>query len=63
MDATETHALIQALIDSGYSIPELARSLGKTAVSLRRTLDRRTVTAHTAESVGDLYVSLLVVCR
>ena len=59
VDAAETHAQIQALLDSGYSIPELACALGKTAVSLRRTLDRRTVTARTAASVGDLYVRLI----
>ena len=55
VDATQTHARIQALLDAGHSIPELARALGRTSVSLRRTLGRRTVTAHTAESVGDLY--------
>lgn len=55
VDAAQTHARIQALLDAGHSIPELARALGRTSVSLRRTLDRRTVTAHTAESVGDLY--------
>jgi hypothetical protein len=55
VDATETHARIQALLDAGHSIPELARALGKSPVSLRRTLDRRTVTARTAASVSDLY--------
>jgi len=55
VDATETHARIQALLEAGLSIPELARALGRSSVSLRRTLDRRTVTAHTATSVGDLY--------
>ena len=59
VDATETHARIQALLDAGHSIPELARALGKSPVSLRRTLDRRTVTAHTAASVSDLYARLI----
>jgi hypothetical protein len=55
VDATETHARIQALLEAGHSILELARALGRTSVSLRRTLKRRTVTAHTAMSVRDLY--------
>ena len=55
VDATQTLSRIQALLDAGYSIPELARALGKAPVSLRRTLGRRTVTAHTAASVGNLY--------
>lgn len=55
VDATQTHARIQALLEAGHSIPELARALGRTSISLRRTLVRRTVTAHTAMSVGDLY--------
>jgi len=59
IDAAKTHSQIQALLDAGYSIPELARALGKTPVSLRRTLGRRTVTAQTATSVADLYARLL----
>jgi len=55
VDAAETHARIQALLETGHSIEELARALGKSSVSLRRTLDRRTVTARTASAVGDLY--------
>lgn len=59
VDATETHARIQALLGAGHSLPELARALGRTPVSLRRTLNRRTVTAHTAASVIHLYNCLL----
>lgn len=59
VDATETHARMQSLIDAGHSVPELARAMGKSAVSLRRTLNRRTVTAQTAASVGILYSRLL----
>ncbi|MGS0685115.1 hypothetical protein ACVBEQ_08180 [Nakamurella sp. GG22] len=59
MDATETHARIQSLIDAGHPIPELARAMGKSAVSLRRTLSRQTVTAQTAASVSSLYDRML----
>ncbi len=55
VDATDTHTRIQALVELGYSIPELARALSKSSVSLRRTLTRRAVTAQTAASVRDLY--------
>src|SRR6478735_6436467 len=48
VDATETHALIQALIDSGYSIPGLAWAPAKPAVALPRTLAPRTATARPA---------------
>jgi len=58
VDATETQSRIRALLDAGHTIPELARALGKSPVSLRRTLDRRTVTTHTATSVRDLYTSI-----
>lgn len=55
VDATETRSRIQTLVDAGHPIPELARALGKTSVSLRRTLNRRAVTAQTATSVSRLY--------
>ena len=55
VDAGETRCRIEILVEAGHSIPELARALGKSSVSLRRTLDRRTVTAQTALSVGNLY--------
>ena len=55
MDAGETRCRIEILVAAGHSIPELARALGKSSVSLRRTLDRRTVTAQTALSVSNLY--------
>ena len=55
VDAAETRSRVQALVDAGHSIPDLARALGKSPVSLRRTLSRRTVTAQTAASVGNLY--------
>ena len=55
VDAAETRCRIEILVAAGHSIPELARALGKSSVSLRRTLDRRTVTAQTALSVGNLY--------
>ena len=51
----ETHCRIEMLVEAGHSIPELARALGKSSVSLRRTLNRRTVTAQTALSVSNLY--------
>ena len=59
VDATETHSRLHSLIDAGYSIPELARAMGKSSVSLRRTLSRRTVTAQTAASVSSLYDRIL----
>ena len=55
IDAGETRCRIEILVEAGHSIPELARALGKSSVSLRRTLDRRTVTAQTALSVSNLY--------
>ena len=55
VDAGETLCRIEILVAAGHSIPELARALGKSSVSLRRTLDRRSVTAQTALSVGNLY--------
>jgi hypothetical protein len=55
VDATQTHTRLQILLETGHSIEELARALGRSSASLRRTLDRRTVTAHTATSVGDLF--------
>ena len=55
VDAGETRCRIEILVAAGHSIPELARALGKSSVSLRRTLDRRTVTAQTALSVSNLY--------
>ena len=55
VDAGETRRRIEMLVEAGHSIPELARALGKSSVSLRRTLNRRTVTAQTALSVSNLY--------
>jgi len=55
VDAAETRCRIEILVAAGHSIPELACALGKSSVSLRRTLDRRSVTAQTALSVGNLY--------
>ena len=55
VDPTQTHTRLQILLETGHSIEELARALGRSSASLRRTLDRRTVTAHTATSVGDLF--------
>jgi IS30 family transposase len=55
IDAGETLCRIEMLVEAGHSIPELARALGKSSVSLRRTLNRRTVTAQTAVSVRNLY--------
>ena len=59
VDACDTLRRIEALTKSGYSIPDLARALNKSSVSLRRTLTRRTVTAQTAAAVCDLYDQLL----
>ena len=58
VDATETRARIQELLDAGHAIPDLARALGKTPVSLRRTLSRSSVTAHTAAAVSNLFDEL-----
>ena len=58
VDATDTRARIQELLDAGHAIPDLARALGKTPVSLRRTLTRGSVTAHTAAAVSDLFDEL-----
>jgi transposase-like protein len=54
----ETRARIQELLDAGHAIPDLARALGKTPVSLRRTLTRSSVTAHTTAAVNDLFEAL-----
>ena len=43
----------------GHSIPDLARALGKSPVSLRRTLARNRVTAHTARVVSTLFDRLV----
>jgi len=51
--------LIEALTKLGFSIPDLARAMEKSSVSLRRTLLRRTVTAQTAAAVSNLYDRLL----
>ena len=61
MDATETRARIQTLLDLGHSIPDLAHALGKSPVSLRRTLARNRVTAHTAlvEALSERELSVL----
>ena len=58
VDAAETRARIQELLDAGHAIPDLARALGRTPVSLRRTLTRSSVTAHTAAAVSDLFDEL-----
>ena len=58
VDAAETRARIQELLDAGHAIPDLARALGKTPVSLRRTLTRSSVTARTAAAVSDLFDEL-----
>jgi hypothetical protein len=55
VDATETHIRIRGLLEAGHSVDELAHALGRTSASLRRTLDRGTVTAQTAASIGELY--------
>jgi len=55
VDACDTQRRITALINAGYSIPDLARALDKSSVSLRRTLTRQTVTAQTASAVSDLF--------
>jgi hypothetical protein len=55
VDAFDTLRRIKALANAGYSIPDLARALSKSAASLRRTLTRRTVTAQTAAAVSNLY--------
>jgi hypothetical protein len=55
VDATQTHARIRTLLDAGHTIPNLARAMGKSSVSLRRSLSRQTVTAQTAASVRELY--------
>ena len=58
VDAAETRARIQELLDAGHAIPDLARALGRTPVSLRRTLTRSSVTARTAAAVSDLFDEL-----
>ena len=59
VDATETRARIETLLDMGHSIPDLAHALGKSPVSLRRTLARNRVTAHTARVVSTLFDRLV----
>jgi len=55
LDAFDTLRRIAVLTNAGFSIPDIARALDKSPVSLRRTLTRRTVTAQTAAAVSNLY--------
>lgn len=55
VDAADTHARVQELIAMGYPLPQLARELSRSSVSLRRTLHRRKVTLGTATAVGHLH--------
>jgi hypothetical protein len=56
--ADATRERIDALTAAGYSLTELARMIGKPPTSLRRSLSRRSVTAHTAMAVKALYEAL-----
>jgi hypothetical protein len=56
--ADATRERIDALTAAGHSLTELARRIGKTPESLRRSLSRRSVTVQTAMSVEALYESL-----
>jgi len=55
LDAFDTLRRIAVLTNAGFSIPDIARALDKSPVSLRRTLTRRTVTVQTAAAVSNLY--------
>lgn len=58
VDAAPTHQRIAELTYDGYSPTELARKLGRTNASLRRTLARSVVTLQTAQAVALLHLEL-----
>lgn len=55
VDAAETRVRIQILLAAGWTLPTLARLLGRTPQSLRRTTQRTAVTVNTAVAMNDLY--------
>lgn len=58
VDASPTRHLIDELLRAGHSIDELAAHLRRSVRSLRRTMGRSAVTAHTAEAVLRLHHQL-----
>jgi hypothetical protein len=54
VDATPVHRCIAELLAAGYSLTVLAKLLGRTPGSLRRTLTRSAVTVGTARAVARL---------
>jgi len=58
VDAAPTHQRIAELTSDGYSPTELARKLGRTNASLRRTLARSVITLETAQAVALLHLEL-----
>ena len=60
VDAAPTYQRIAELTYDGYSPAELARKLGRTNASLRRTLARSVVTLETAQAVALLHLELHV---
>ena len=55
VDAESTQRRIETLTAGGHSRAEIAGAIGKTPVSLRRTMGRRAVTARTAAAVEALH--------
>jgi hypothetical protein len=55
VDSQSTRLRVETLVGAGHSLADVARAIGKTAASLRRSLERRAVTAHTAAAVEALY--------
>ena len=58
VDSQSTRLRVEILVGAGHSLADLARAIGKTAANLRCSLERRSVTVHTAAAVEALYECL-----
>ena len=61
--ARRAHQWIDDLAAAGHTLGELARQLGKTTISLRRSRSRQFITARTEASIAALHASLLATPR
>jgi len=59
VDARTTRSQIHDLLAAGWKLPDLAAELGRNTASLRRTVERATVTVQTASDVARLHNRLL----
>jgi hypothetical protein len=55
VDSQSTRLRVETLVHAGHSLADLARAVGRTTASLRRSLERQAVTAHTAAEVTAAY--------